>query len=228
MFIVPWLLAALPANGGAQAVETPPPSGTAEPDRPAATMPGDADRPVVPSPVAPAVARPEAEKPLVPAAEDAEAYTVGPGDQLDIVVRKEPELTRATMVRPDGRITVPLIGDIDASGKTPQVLAEEITRGLGRFITAPRVTVGVGQAASARVYVIGQVARAGEVSLATPLTVVQALALAGGFKEFAKRESILIVGRDRKARSFNFKKFEAGLDFDSNVALRPGDIVVVP
>jgi polysaccharide export outer membrane protein len=157
-----------------------------------------------------------------------EAYSVGPGDQLQIVVRKEPELTRDVVVRPDGRITVPLLGDIDAAGKTPAELADEITRGLARFVNAPRVTVGVGQAVSARVFVIGQVNRAGEVSLTTPLTVVQALALAGGFREFAKRESILVVGRDRKVRTFNFKKFESGQDLDSNVVLRPGDTVVVP
>lgn len=212
MLIAPWLLAALQVPGGTQTVGTPPPA--SDTDKPAAA-PVDAAKPTAA----------EAER---PAAGDADAYTIGPGDELQIVVRKEPELTRETVVRPDGRITVPLIGDVDASGKTPSALAEEITRGLTRFVTSPRVTVGIGQAASARVYVIGQVARAGEVSLATPLTVVQALALSGGFKEFAKRESILIVGRDRKVTSFNFKKFEAGVDIESNITLHPGDIVVVP
>ena len=212
MLIAPWLLAVLQVPGGTQTVG-PPPSAS-EADKPAAGL-VDATRPT------PA----EAE---TPAAGGADAYTVGPGDELQIVVRKEPELSRDTVVRPDGRITVPLLGDVDASGKTPSALAEEITRGLTRFVNSPRVTVGVGRAVSARVYVIGQVTRAGEVSLATPLTVVQALALAGGFKEFAKRESILVVGRDRKVTTFNFKKFEAGVDLESNIALRPGDTVVVP
>ncbi len=155
-------------------------------------------------------------------------YVVGAGDVLQIVVRKEPELTRDQIVRPDGRVTIPLLGEIEAAGRTPEEIADEITRGLARFVNAPRVTVGVSQAASARVYVIGQVVRAGEVPLSVPLTVVQALALAGGFKEFAKRDSIRVVSRDGKVITFNYKRFEAGQDLARNVALKPGDTVVVP
>jgi polysaccharide biosynthesis/export protein len=157
-----------------------------------------------------------------------EGYRVGPGDLLQIVVWKEAELTRDALVRIDGRITVPLVGDVEAAGRTPKQLSEEIGRTLARFVTSPQVTVGVGQAMSARVYVIGQVARSGEISLAVPLTVVQALALSGGFKEFARSDSILVVGRDRSSRSFNYKRFEAGRDLEQNVLLRSGDTIVVP
>jgi polysaccharide export outer membrane protein len=86
----------------------------------------------------------------------------------------------------------------------------------------------VGQALSARVYVIGQVVRSGEISLAVPLTVVQALALSGGFKEFARSDSIVIVGRDRSSKPFNYKRFEVGRNLEQNVLLRSGDTVVVP
>ena len=144
------------------------------------------------------------------------------------MVWKEPELTRDVLVRVDGRITLPLIGEVEAAGRSPLQLAEEITKSLGRFLAAPQVTVGVGQATRARVYVIGQVVRSGEIPLAFPLTVVQALALSGGFKEFARADSILIVGRDRDVTAFNYKKFEAGRDLIQNVTLQPGDTIVVP
>jgi polysaccharide export outer membrane protein len=173
----------------------------------------------------------QTQKPAGPAATGVgptEGYKVGPGDMLQIVVWKEPELTRDALVRMDGRITVPLLGDVDASGRTPKQLAEEIARGLGRFVTSPQVTVGVSQAMSARIYVIGQVVRSGEIPLSVPLTVVQALALSGGFKEFAHTDSIIIVGHDRSSRPFNYKKFEVGRDLEQNVVLRAGDTIVVP
>lgn len=154
-------------------------------------------------------------------------YAVGPGDLLQVVVWKEPDLTRDVLVRVDGRATLPLLGEVEAIGRSPKQLADEIARGLSRFITAPQVTVGVSQAA-ARVYVIGQVTRSGELPLSIPLTVVQALALSGGFKEFARTDSILIVGRDRTVTPFNYKRFEAGRDLENNVVLKPGDTVVVP
>jgi polysaccharide export outer membrane protein len=163
-----------------------------------------------------------------PAAATQEEYTVGPGDVLQILVRKEPDLSRDVLVRLDGRITVPLLGDLKAAGRTPREISEEITRGLARFINAPSVTVAVGQATSARAYVIGQVVHSGEISLSVPLTVVQALALSGGFKDYAKRDSILIVGRDRKVTFFDYKKFETGRDLELNINLKPGDTIVVP
>jgi polysaccharide export outer membrane protein len=163
-----------------------------------------------------------------PAAPTRVEYTIGPGDVLQIVVRKEPDLSRDVLVRLDGRITVPLLGDLDAEGRSPKQISEDIARGLARFVNDPWVTVAVGQALSARAYVIGQVVRSGEIPLSVPLTVVQALALSGGFKEFAKRDAIMVVGRDRKVATFDFKKFETGRDLEQNVTLKPGDTVVVP
>ena len=172
--------------------------------------------------------RPAAAAPAGGAPGAVQAYKVGPGDVLQVVVWKEPELTRDVLVRADGRTTLPLLGDVDAAGRTPGQLADQIAQGLGRFITAPQVTVGVSQAVSARVYVIGQVVRSGEIPLSVPLTVVQALALSGGFKEFAKTDSILIVSRDRQVAPFNYKRFEAGRDLEQNVTLKAGDTIVVP
>lgn len=157
----------------------------------------------------------------------AQEYRIGAGDLLQVVVWKEPELSRDVPVRVDGRATLPLLGDVEATGRRPEELAAEIAQGLARYITAPQVTVGVSQAA-ARVYVIGRVVRSGELPLTMPLTVVQALALSGGFQEFARTESILVVGRDRSVRPFNYKRFEEGRDLENNVELRPGDTVVVP
>jgi polysaccharide biosynthesis/export protein len=173
-------------------------------------------------PQAPAAAK------AVTATPTREQYTVGPGDVLQIVVRKEPELSRDALVRIDGRITVPLLGELEAAGRTPKEISEDIVRGLARFVNAPSVTVAVGQATSIRAYVIGQVVRSGEIPLAVPLNVVQALALCGGFKEFAKKDSILVVGRDGKVTPFDYKKFESGRDLEQNVGLKPGDTIVVP
>ena len=163
-----------------------------------------------------------------PAVPTRQEYTVGRGDVLQIVVRKEPELSRDVIVRLDGWITVPLLGDLQAEGQTPKQISEEITRRLARLINTPLVTVAVGQALSARAYVIGQVVRSGEIPLSVPITVAQALALSGGFKEFAKRDSIVIVGQDKKVTPFDFKKFETGRDLEQNVSLKPGDTIVVP
>jgi polysaccharide export outer membrane protein len=175
-----------------------------------------------------ALAQNPADKPLAGVPAGGPNYKIGPGDVLQIVVWKEPELTRDVLVRADGWLTLPLLGEIEAAGRTPRQLTDELTRGLSRFLTAPQVTVGVGQATRARVYVIGQVVRSGEIPLSFPLTVVQALALSGGFREFARTDAILVVSRDRDVTSFNYKKFEAGRDLVQNVALQPGDIIVVP
>ena len=158
----------------------------------------------------------------------ASAYTIGPADVLQIIVWKEPELTRDVTVRFDGMITVPLVGDVPAAGRTPAQLAQALGRELARFVEGPRVTVGVGQAKSARFYVVGQVTKSGEFLLTGPMTVLQGLALAGGFKEFAKTESIVIVRQDQTVVPVNYKRIADGRDASQNVALGQGDTIVVP
>src|SRR5262249_37254523 len=157
------------------------------------------------------------------AAKPAPAYVIGPADVLLVTVWKEPELSRPVTVRVDGKATFPLLGDVSAAGRTPTQLAESLTEGLRRFIEVPRVTVGVEQANSSRLYVLGQVIRSGEFPLGGPTTVLQALALAGGFKDFAKTDSIAVVHRDGTVVPVNYKRIADGKDTGQNVLLLPGD-----
>jgi len=155
-------------------------------------------------------------------------YVVGPGDVLRIVVWKEPDLTQDVTVRVDGIITVPLLGDVQAVGREPVELAASLTKEFERFIENPRVTVAVTLATSARIYVVGQMVKPGEFPLSGRMTVIQALALAGGFKEFAKPEGIVIVRRDQTVIPVNYKRIADGKDVAQNVLLAAGDTVVVP
>lgn len=158
-------------------------------------------------------------------------YLIGPGDLLQIFVWKEPDLTRDVTVRLDGRITVALLGDVEAAGRTPQLLGEELAKSLSKFLETPRVTVGVAQANSTRFYVVGQVGKPGDFPMSGRTTVLQGLALAGGFREFAKTDSIVIVRQDRSGQvviPINYKKLEDGKDISQNIVLRPGDTIVVP
>jgi polysaccharide export outer membrane protein len=157
-------------------------------------------------------------------------YVIRAGDVLQLVVWKEPELTRDVTVRLDGRITVPLVGDIEAAGRTPADLGSDLAKRLTRYVSTPVVTVAVAQAASARVYVLGQVLQPGAFPLTGRMTVLQALALAGGFKEFAKTEKIVVIREDSPEGpiTVNYKKVEGGADLAQNVLLRPGDTILVP
>jgi polysaccharide export outer membrane protein len=158
-------------------------------------------------------------------------YLIGPADLLQIFVWKEPELSRDVTVRLDGKITVPLLGDVEAGGRTPQQLGDELAKSLSKFLETPRVTVGVSQANSTRFYVVGQVGKPGDFPLSGRTTVLQGLALAGGFREFAKTDSIVIIRQDRNGQvviPVNYKKLEDGKDIGQNIALRPGDTVIVP
>jgi polysaccharide export outer membrane protein len=155
-------------------------------------------------------------------------YVIGPGDVLKVTVWKEPDLTLDVTVRIDGKITVPLLGDVQAAGRVPSQLAGALVTELGRFIENPRVTVSVSQATSARFYVVGQMMRPGEFPLSGQMTVLKALALAGGFKEFAKPESIVIVREDQRVIPFNYKHIAEGKDMSQNVLLAAGDTIVVP
>lgn len=155
-------------------------------------------------------------------------YVIGPGDVLRIVVWKEPDLTFDATVRIDGMITAPLVGDVQAAGRPPSQVAETLSKGLERFIQAPRVSVVVSQANSARFYVVGQVTKPGEFPLSSRTTLLQGLALAGGFKDFAKTESIVIVRQDQTVVAVNYKRIADGKDVSQNVVLAPGDTIVVP
>ena len=165
------------------------------------------------------------------AADEMAAYTVAPGDVLRIAVWKEPELSGDAFVRLDGMITVPLVGDVKAAGKTTEQIATEVRTRLRPFLETPQVTVTVSQAVSARFYVIGEVTTSGAFPLTGRITILQALALAGGFREFAKRERIVLIREkhgERKAIPFNFRDLEAGINLEQNIAVESGDTLIVP
>jgi polysaccharide export outer membrane protein len=155
-------------------------------------------------------------------------YVIGPSDILQIIVWKEPELTRDLTVRLDGMITVPLLGDVEAAGRTPGQLADSLAQGLKQYIETPKVTVGVAQTNSARFYIVGLVGKSGEYFMSGRMTVLQALALAGGFRDFAKTDSIVIVRRDQTVVPVNYKRITDGRDLSQNVLLLPEDTIVVP
>jgi polysaccharide biosynthesis/export protein len=188
-----------------------------------------------------AQAQPPSPAPQATGEESAEAlaYKIGQGDMLRVFVWKEPELSGELQVRFDGKVTIPLLGDVEAAGRTPEQLAGEVAKAFRRFLAAPQVTVGVVNSNNARFFVLGQVARPGDFPLRGRTTVLQGLALAGGLREFAKTDSIVIVRQDkgfflpkgRPSETFitvNYKKLEGAKDVGENVVLRPGDTVLVP
>lgn len=175
----------------------------------------------------PLMAAPQAAKPQ-PAASAPQPYTIGAADVLQVSVWKEPELTRDVTVRFDGMVTLPLIGDVQAAGRTPSALAESLRKSLERFVEVPRVSVSVAQATSARFYVVGQVTKSGDFPLSGRTSVIQALALAGGFKEFAKPDEIVVIRLDQTIVPVNYKRIADGRDVSQNIQLSPGDTIVVP
>jgi polysaccharide biosynthesis/export protein len=159
------------------------------------------------------------------------AYKIGPQDALRIDVWKEPEISRTVPVRPDGKISLPLLNDVQAAGLTPMQLADVISEGLKKFINNPQVTVSVSEINSRRVYVSGEVTRPGSMSLLPNMTVLQALSTSGGFTQFAKIKNIYVLRtKDGKPEKlpFNYKEVMNGKKPEQNVLLQSGDVIVVP
>jgi polysaccharide export outer membrane protein len=159
------------------------------------------------------------------------AYIIGPEDVIDINVWKEPDMTRLVPVRPDGKISLPLINDVQAAGSTPQQLAATVTEKLRKFLTEPQVTVIVTAINSQRVFVVGEVLRAGAFPLIPGMTVLQALASAGGFTTFADVKKIHVMRLANGKHTelpFNYREVLKGDNPDQNIKLEPGDTVVVP
>jgi polysaccharide biosynthesis/export protein len=158
-------------------------------------------------------------------------YRLGPGDKLRIEVYKDAQLSQSVQVRPDGKITLPLVGDLEATGHTPIELRDTITTSLKEYVTNPTVTVIVVEALASKVYVMGEVTHPGTMELHGPTTILQALAMAGGFKEFANTKDVKVLrpNGDRggvQTLKFNYKEV---LNGDARpFYLRSGDTVVVP
>jgi polysaccharide export outer membrane protein len=160
-----------------------------------------------------------------------EEYRLGPGDKLRIEVYKDTQLSQSVQVRPDGKITLPLIGDLEASSRTPIELRDTITTALKEYITNPTVTVIVVEALASQVYVMGEVTHPGTMQLHGPTTILQALAMAGGFKEFANTKDVKVLrpkgaGSNIETIRFNYKDVING---DAKpFYLKAGDTVIVP
>jgi polysaccharide export outer membrane protein len=158
-------------------------------------------------------------------------YVIGGQDVLDISVWKEAELTRTVPVRPDGKISLPLLNDVQAAGLTPTQLAAQITESLKKFVTNPQVTVIITQINSQRIYILGEVTRAGAYPLLPDMTVLQGLSSAGGFTQFANLKKIYMFRTENGKQvkyPFNYKDVISGKASDENVVLKAGDTIVVP
>jgi polysaccharide export outer membrane protein len=186
----------------------------------------------------PAKSQPPAQQPPPPSDEelrkavgepvDPNTYIIGAEDVLRIMVWREPELSGQYLVRPDGMITLPLLKqDVKASGLTPKQLEIEITKAYEEFITKPSVTVSVATVNSKKYFIIGGVNRPGQYPLVVPTTVLQAIAIAGGLREFADARNIVIM-RGPKRYKFNYRDVIRGRNMVQNIYLESGDIITVP
>jgi len=179
-------------------------------------------------PVSPLI---EAQAAALVAAPEQDKYLLGPEDALEVSVWKEPELTRQLVVRPDGKITYPLIGEVQAAGRTVKQLQEEILTRLGKYVTDAHVTVILLKAQNYKVYVTGKVHKPGEFVIGKPVNVMQAISMAGGLTPFASPGSITVLrslGGKEEVYPFNYKEVARGQFLEQNRTLMPGDVVVVP
>jgi polysaccharide export outer membrane protein len=188
------------------------------------------DRPALPETAAPA-----APETATPAAQDtakapADSYVIGASDVIAVTVFKEPTLSSSLLVRPDGMISMPLLGDVKASGKTPLQLADEITAKLKKYIQDPNVTVVLNQNNSKIVYLMGEVTKPGPVGMTPGMTLLQAIADVGGLTQYANSKKIYILrntGGKQEKIPVQYKQALRG-DSSLNLTLNPGDTIVVP
>lgn len=170
--------------------------------------------------------------PSDPAALDRESYVIGPEDRLEVVVWKNPELSTTVPVRPDGRISIPLVDDVQAAGLTPAELKLVLAEKLAEYVKNPEVTVVVDQINSKRVYLMGGLTRQTAIPLKQDMRVLDAIAMGGGFTTFARKGDVKVLRREGAGlREYRFD-YDAFLDgrapLESNFLLQPGDTIVVP
>ena len=226
------MVASSPALAQAQRSSVPAPAipapapGVPVPATPVPAAP-DAAAPPVAAPAAPA---PAASAPAArPAAVEAEQYQIGPEDRLEISVWNNEDLSRTVVVRPDGKISLPLLNDLQAAGLTPLQLRDVLIKGYSAYQPEPEVAVIVDEIHSIKVSVVGGVRTPGRYELQSRATVLEALALAGGFTDFAKRDQIVVLRRGPRTTlrlPFNYARVTSS--GEENFFLQPGDIIVVP
>ena len=161
-----------------------------------------------------------------------DSFVIGANDVLAINVWKEPDVSRSVPVRSDGKISLPLAGEIQASGLTPLKLEQDIASKLQSYISEPEVTVIVQQINSQKFNILGMVSKPGSYSLTNSSTVLDAIAAAGGFRDFAKQKSIYVLRRNSNGTEsrlpFNYKDVVKGKNPDQNIKLQPNDTIVIP
>jgi polysaccharide biosynthesis/export protein len=158
-------------------------------------------------------------------------YTIGAQDVLDISVWKEPEVSRVVPVRPDGKISLPLLNDVQAAGLTPGALAAQITESLKKYVTNPQVTVIITTINSQRVYLLGEVTRPGAFPMIPGMTVLQAVSSGGGFTQFARTKNIYVLRMENGKQvkyPFNYKEVISGKKPEQDILLKAGDTIVIP
>ncbi len=189
-----------------------------------------ADRPAQ-APVPPAAAAPQPATPDVKSSPGAD-YIIGNDDMLGVNVWNEPQLTQSVPVRSDGKISLPLIGEVQAAGRTPLQLKDDIAAKLLSYLSAPNVTVIVLQTNSQKFNILGRVSKPGSYPLLATTTILDAIAEAGGFQDFAKQKEIYVLRRsprgDEKRINFNYKDVIRGHHPEENIKLIPNDTIVVP
>jgi polysaccharide export outer membrane protein len=187
------------------------------------------DQPVAGQPAAQDTAAPAAPN-AVTQAPAGNSYVIGATDVIIVTVFKEPTLSGSLLVRPDGMISVPLLGDVKASGKTPVQLADEITVALKKYIQDPNVIVVLSQINSKKVYLIGEVVKTGPIELTPGMTLLEAIATAGGLTEFANAKKIYILRQQDGRQQKILARYKQALQGDAalNLPLNPGDTIVVP
>lgn len=168
---------------------------------------------------------------LGPPKSNSRTFVISPNDVLSVFVWKEPTLSGKFIVRPDGKISVPLVKDVQAAGLDPVQLGDKIEEGLKQFIDVPNVTVVVEEIKSYRVFVTGHIAKPGDITSPTPISILQALALAGGTTDYANLSQIAVFrnsGEETVMYKFNYPEVIKGVNYTQNMMLRSGDVVVVP
>ena len=161
---------------------------------------------------------------------DPKSFVIGPEDILAVQVWRDAEMSRLVVVRPDGKITLQLLGEIQAAGLTPEALSQQIFEGISKLkksIDKSEVTVTVQTVNSRKYFIQGEVYKTGQFSLLVPTTVLEALGNAGGFREFANQKKIMIIRRGGARFNFNYKEVIAGKKLEQNIQLQPGDQIIV-
>ncbi len=177
-----------------------------------------------------APARLEGDSPARPSEVSVEGYKIGPGDLMTITVWKEATLTGPYLVRSDGKISMPLVGDVQASDLTPSQLGAELETRLKKFIQNPNVTVQISQVHSKVIYLLGEVMKKGPIEMSADMTLLQAISSAGGLSDFANAKKIYILRNDSGKQAKIAVHYKEALKGNAsfNLALQPGDTIVVP